>query len=238
MKDEMLRLYHHLPGPVRSLVASARGYQLRSWRYGAETEELIAEALEREHWTSERWKTWQENRLSFILNRAATRVPYYREQWAERRRHGDRSSWEYLENWPPLEKESLRKHSKAFLADDCNLRMLSHLQTSGTTGKPLDLWFTREAMRTWYALSDARWRHWYGVSRHDRFAMLGGQLVAPVRQRRPPFWVWNAALNQLYMSAYHLSPALIPHYLDALIHYRIKYLWGYTSSLHALAQEA
>src|SRR5438105_3031888 len=57
-------------------------------------------------------------------------------------------------------------------------------------------------------------------------------------QRRPPFWVWNAAMRQLYLSSYHLAPDLIPHYLDAMAHYRVAYLAGYPSSLFALAQEA
>jgi phenylacetate-CoA ligase len=110
--------------------------------------------------------------------------------------------------------------------------------TSGTTGKPLRLWFSRDTVRQWYALFEARWRRAYGVSRHDRWANIGGQLVTPVRQQRPPFWVWNAALKQLYMSSYHLSAKLLPYYLEALIKYRITYLYGYTSSLCALAQEA
>jgi phenylacetate-CoA ligase len=65
--------------------------------------------------------------------------------------------------------------------------------------------------------------------------MIGGQLVTPVDQRRPPFWVWNAGLNQLYLSSYHLAPEAIPSYLDALSRYRIQFLLGYTSSLYALA---
>jgi phenylacetate-CoA ligase len=63
-------------------------------------------------------------------------------------------------------------------------------------------------------------------------------MVTPVTQRRPPFWVWNAALNQLYLSAYHLAPDLAPHYLKALKRYRITYLLGYTSAIYALAQES
>jgi phenylacetate-CoA ligase len=61
--------------------------------------------------------------------------------------------------------------------------------------------------------------------------------VVPVANRRPPFWVWNAALRQLYMSTYHLAPDLIPAYLEAFQRHRIVYLAGYTSSLYALAQE-
>lgn len=236
--NNWLKIYHFSPYPLRVVAASLRGYYLRSWRYGPETERLVAEALERETWSQERWQGWQQERLAFMLHRAATQVPYYREQWLLRRRKGDRVSWEYLENWPILEKETLRQNPSVFVADDCNVRRMFHEHTSGTTGNPLSLWWSKETVRAWYALFEARCRRWHGVSRNDRWAILGGQLVAPVSQRRPPFWVWNVSLKQLYMSSYHLAPDLIPHYLDALQRYCITYLWGYTSALYALAYEA
>jgi phenylacetate-CoA ligase len=237
MSNWMLNLYHHLPPPLRNAAATVRGYQLRRWRYGPETERLVAEALERDHWSPEQWKTYQENRLSYILHRAATQVPYYRNQWAERRRKGDRASWDYLENWPILEKEPLRQNPWAFVADGLDVKKMFHEHTSGTTGKPINLWWSRETIRGWYALFEARWRRWYGLTRHDRWAIMGGQLVVPIEQTRPPFWVWNEALNQLYFSSYHLAPSFLPTYLEALKRFRIKYIYAYTSSVYALAQE-
>jgi phenylacetate-CoA ligase len=59
--------------------------------------------------------------------------------------------------------------------------------------------------------------------------------VARFERRRPPFWVWNAPLRQLYMSSYHLAPEFAAEYAAALARYRITYLWGYSSALHALA---
>jgi phenylacetate-CoA ligase len=234
----LLQLYHHLPAPLRSLAATLRGVYLCRWRYGPETERLVEEALAREHWSAQQWEHWQTERLRFVLHRAATRVPYYRDYWQERRRRGDRASWELLQNWPILEKDPLRATPEAFLADDCDAPSMFHEHTSGTTGKSLDLWWSRETVRQWFALFEARWRRWNGVSRHDRWAILGGQLVTPVTQRRPPFWVWNAAMKQLYLSSYHLAPDLIESYLEAMRRYRIRYLWGYSSSLYALAAGA
>ena len=231
----LLRAYARLPPPLRSVAASARGLYLRASRYGAETDRLVKAALDREHWTNEEWERWQAERLHFVLHRAATQVPYYRDMWAARRRSGDRRSWAYLENWPILEKDSVRATPRAFLADDCNAKRLIHEHTSGTTGKPLDVWLSRDTVRQWYALSEARSRLWHGTSRSARWAILGGQLVTPVGDRRPPFWVWNAPLHQLYMSAYHLAPDLLPYYLDALVKWRIEYLWGYPSALYELA---
>jgi phenylacetate-CoA ligase len=238
LSELAMRAYNASPTPCRSAMASTRGFYLRLWRYGHDTERLVEEALERETWSEARWRSWQQERLAFVLNRAATRVPFYRGHWSERRCKGDRASWEYLENWPVLEKENVRRHPRAFVAEDCSPRRMFSEHTSGTTGKPLQLWWSAATVRYWYALMEARWRRWHGVSRQDRWAILGGQLVTPVKQRTAPFWVWNAALRQLYMSSYHLAPASIPAYLNALVRYRVSYLWGYSSALSTLAHGA
>jgi len=231
----LLGLYHRLPTPARNAAAAMRGLYLRSWRYGPETDRLADEAIDREHWSAAQWSAWRGERLAHVLERAATRVPYYREQWAARRRAGDRASWEVLEHWPILEKDTVRRLGSALVADDCDSRRMFHEHTSGTTGTSLDLWWSRRTVRAWYALFEARWRRWYGVSRIDRWAIIGGQLVTPVARRAPPFWVWNPALRQLYLSAYHIAPDLLPFYLDAMRRYRIRHLFGYSSALHALA---
>jgi phenylacetate-CoA ligase len=236
--SRLLKLYHRLPNRMRSAAASVRGWYLNRSRYGAGSDELAQEARERDGWTAAQWEKWREERVAYILHRAATRVPYYRAHWEERRRHGDRASWEVLANWPLLEKNTLHLNPRAFLADDCDPRRMFKEQTSGTTGTPLKIWRSRSTLSTLHAILDARTRDWDGIPSDARWARLGGQLVTPVRRRRPPFWVWNAAMKQLYLSAYHLAPDLIPHYLDALVRYRVVFLAGYPSALQALAQEA
>jgi phenylacetate-coenzyme A ligase PaaK-like adenylate-forming protein len=232
----LVHAYHRMPFWMRCLAATARGIYLQRWRYGDHTDRLVEEALERETWSAERWNSWQQEQLAYVLHRAATRVPYYRDLWSRRRATGYTGSWEILENWPLLQKEDLRSHACALVADDINQASMFHEHSSGSTGTPLNLWQSRRALQLWYALFEARWRKWYGLSRRNRWAILGGQLVTPVSQKRPPFWVWNAAMRQLYMSSYHLSPAHIPYYIDAIKRYRIEYIWGYSSSLYTFAQ--
>ncbi len=238
MNETLLRLYHALPPSTRSMVATGRGAYLRYWRYDRVTEKLVAEALERENWTPEQWKKWREERLAYLLHRAATRVPYYRGVWEKRRRNGSRVSWQYLENWEILEKAPLRENPEAFVADDCRSWRMFAEHTSGTTAKPVTLWRTRQVQRAWYALLEARTRHWYGISRRDRWGIFGGQLIVPVTHRKPPFWTWNAALRQLYLSSFHLAPDLVGYYLDALKKYQVKSLLGYSSALFFVAQHA
>ena len=235
---DWLKVYHHLPYPAKVLAASARGRTLDRWRYGPDTERLVEEALARDGWTAEQWRVWREERLAFVLHRAATHVLYYRDQWARRRAAGDRAAADVLANWPTLSKDALRAEPRAFLADDCDPARMYYEHTSGTTGKPLHLWHSRETLNAWYALLEARMRRWYGIDRGDRWAILGGQLVAPVARDRPPYWVWNFALRQLYLSAYHLAPDNIAAYLEAMRRHEVVYLLGYPSGLYALARVA
>lgn len=231
-----LSLYHRLPGPLREASASLHGYRLRRWRYGPETDPLIAATLERDRWSPEQWERWRAERLPPFLRRAATAVPFYRRHWEERLAAGDRASPERLEDWPVLSKESVRADPRAFLSEDCDPRRMRHEHTSGTTGTPLSLWQTRATVRAWYAISEARIRHWNGLTRGDRWAMFGGQLIVPVERSTPPFWVWNAGLRQLYLSSYHLAPDHIRDYVDALWRHRVRYVFGYASSLHTMAK--
>jgi len=65
---DKLEIYHHLPYPMKVLGASLHGYYLRWWRYGKDTEKLVEEALERDTWTEPQWRSWQEERLAYILH--------------------------------------------------------------------------------------------------------------------------------------------------------------------------
>ena len=114
---DLLSLYNVLPYPFKVLAASAIGFRLANTRYDKETDTLVEEALARESWTAEKWKSWQDEILSQMLHHAAKNVPYYRDKWAARRRTGDRASIEYLENWPVLQKQELRSRTDSFISD-------------------------------------------------------------------------------------------------------------------------
>lgn len=238
MNDLAMRIYSRLPASARSFAAGLRGRQLLAWRFGPESERLIEEAREREGWSVEAWHRWREEDIARILHHAATRVPWYRKQWEERRRRGDRSSIELIENWPVLDKQAVRSNPPAFISDDCDPRKMYREQTTGTTGTPVTQWWTREAVRGWFAIYELRIRHWHGVSRHQPWAILGGQPVVPAHVTRPPFWVWNAPMNQLYLSANHVSARNLDAFLEAFEKYRITHLISYSSSAAQFARQA
>jgi phenylacetate-CoA ligase len=230
--------YQGLPPTLRHAAASAYGWYLRWWRYGSDTDGLVAQARLREAWTEDQWRRHHDEVLRRLLHHAATAVPYYRNQWLSRRAAGDDSPWELLENWPVLSKEEVRKNPTAFLADSARPSRMFRLSTSGTSGSPVTTWRSRRMMHECYALFEARTRGWYGVDRYMRWAILGGQIVTPAAQTTPPFWSWNGGLRQLYFSTLHLSSANVGAYIGAMRRYRVRYLFGYASSMYWLAKMA
>ena len=229
-------LYDRLPPRLQDAAASVRGRQLARTRYGPETQRLVEEAHAREAWTADEWETWRCARLELVLHRARTQVPWYRDHWDRRQRAGDRASSTDLANWPILAKAEVRANPSAFVADDRPIRQLVADHTSGTTGTPLTLFFDRDGVRAWYALFEARIRNWHGVDRTDEVGMLGGQMVVPASRAKPPYWVVNRAMHQLYLSTHHLRTDRAAAYATALRTHDTRYLLGYTSALVTLAR--
>lgn len=229
-------LYRKLPTPLKSTAASLWGLYLRWLRYGPRTEDLIAEAHQRETWDEARWCAWREKRLVKMLDRAARTVPYYRAHWETRRRKGDGSSWECLENWPVLEKAVVRENPAAFISEEAKGKHLYQEHTGGTTGVPTLIYMSRDVIQRWFALYEARTRRWLGLDYRDRWGIFGGQKIISLSQEKPPYWVWNRGMNQVYFSIFHIKPETAGDYVDALWHYRPKSLIVYPSSLAVLSK--
>src|SRR5213592_4887511 len=132
MSNSIRNAYYALPPLGRDVVASIHGFRLRRWRYGSETNMLVQEALERETWMRERWRTWRQVQLQRMLLHAATFVPFYRDYWRTRSRSDGGGALLELSNWPVLKKESVRKNPEAFLSLSCG-KDLRIEDTSGTT---------------------------------------------------------------------------------------------------------
>jgi phenylacetate-CoA ligase len=224
--------YLRLPSFGRTLLANAAGLQLRWRRYGPGFAPVVQEILARESFTSEDWEDLQRRRLGEVLTRALAQVPHYR---ALGERLGLRAVPEELQRWPILEKATLRTDGDALLADDVRGRSLVRVSTSGTTGTPVSVRRSGATERLWYAMFEARVRNRFGVTWKDRWAIMSGRVVVPYERTRPPFWVVNRPMRQLYLSVYHLSERFGRDYVRALHSFRPAYLLGYPSALHLLA---
>ena len=232
------RVYWLSPPAVKNWLASLQARRSDRWRHGASYDRTCAEIAEHDQWSHEQLADYQRRRLVEVVQLAGKHVPYYRKTFAET--GVDVSTFrgpEDLSQLPILEKQPVRAHPTALLDERLHCRKLLVTHTSGTTGTPLDIYHDEALMSAAYAYFDSRCREVAGLARRrNRSVSIGVSQVASPNRTRPPFWVYNARWNQLYMSCYHLAPKFLDSYVAALRKFRGEYFEGYPSSVYTVAR--
>ena len=70
-------LSQRMPYPGRVAMATARGAVLRARREGRWNDEAVAEILERDTWSDERWSAWTTERSTRLVTDAKRHVAAY-----------------------------------------------------------------------------------------------------------------------------------------------------------------
>lgn len=231
-------LYAAMPIPLQNLACTWAGWRRARARFTPHFHRRLREWEESGRSSNERLVAIQQQRLVELVHRARRFVPHYSKLFISEP-HLDsnprRGIDEILAGFPALEKAEYQNAPESFIASDVPPEKLIKGKTSGTTGSPLTLWYTPEALAEEYA-AVWRLRKGLGVELYDPHSSFGGQLLVPMSQSKPPYWRRNAWSSQTLFSLYHMTRENLPHYIDALHRLPAVYVQGYPSSLHLLAR--
>ena len=236
MNATLQKIYAKVPVPVQEWAVTLRGLQIRRQRYGKEFRRLLDEGLTRERQSEGQIRQWQSEQLQRLVAHALTQVPYYRE--IAERLHlapGDFRSVADLPKLPILTRDGVRRNFARLVADGVNPKQLWLGHTSGTTGSPLEFYWDNPVV---VMTNVVLWRHraCAGFKIGDPFLKLTGNVIVPLAQKTPPYWRYNRALNQLFLSAFHLSEDALPHYVEAIRRFGPRFMDAYPSTAYVLAR--
>lgn len=194
----------------------------------------ILEALQKtQYLTSPSLQLWHVQHLSELLHRALTLVPYYQRLniWPEAQ---SEDIFKQLQRFPILTKQHVILAKSDLLASDVPRWGLYTATTSGTTGTPLTIYQTLNAIRRENAFV---WRQlqWAGYQKGQRRVWLRGEVIVPTHKATATYWRMNHAANMLMMSSYHLSQRTARSYLEALRRFDPSIIQAYPSSISYLA---
>jgi phenylacetate-CoA ligase len=174
-----------------------------------------------------------------VVAHAYEHVPYYRELFDRHGIHPQRfRGQEDLPKIPVLTRDILKSRLPDLLSRAYPKKALAEGHTSGTTGSPVTLFYSPDMMTMNYAALDRQYR-WAGarLERHgDRMAVVRGNIIVPLTQTRPPFWRTNYYHRTLLLSNFHMTPANLRAYYEALRAFQPVVLDGYPSSVYVLAK--
>jgi phenylacetate-CoA ligase len=203
-------------------------------RFGGLFRQQVAQIQQRDHWTAEQWNTYQNQRLCAV-SKAAGRSVYYRQVFQDAGICPGEINLDTLYRLPYLEKSTLRRRA-ADLLTQAPPRGTIVMHSSGTTGTPTNICYTRDFHILELAFQEARTKRWAGVTHKDRRVMFGVRRVCRFEQGKPPFWRISPVENMAYLSIYHLSPRYLPAYIDFLNWFQPKVVMGYPSALGTVAK--
>ncbi len=235
LRQAALALYPRLPIAAQNALCTLEGLRRRWWRYGGRQPEWEAFFREAASWPEDRLRAYQDERLRAVVAHAAARVPYYRARFREMGLEpGDIRGVEDIARLPVLTREDLRRHGRDLVAEGWPRGHLWFHPSGGSTGMPITIVTSREAMEMEYGFYWARRRP--GVTRRDPFATFTANPVVPAGQNRPPFWRDSWATRQRLYSVFHLSERNIPAYVEDLNDRPCAYFQGYPSAVVTIAQ--
>ncbi len=236
MEPRWESIYYRSPVWLQNIAVSARGLALRRERFGPEASVQAERLRESERWAADRLEAFVDREIRRVVTHAFSHVPFYTRLAADRGwTAADFRGREDLHQLPILGKDIVRANAAALVADSRALAgPLLTLSTSGTSGTPLRIAVDRASRRRHYAFWE-RLRGWFGVAPGMRRATFFGRIICDPGQTRPPFWRYDRVGRNYLFSSYHLSPANLPAYYEALCRLRPDEIIGYPSSLFALA---
>jgi len=228
-------LYAKSPVWIQERIISARARVRRGIREGRRfrraqddvgaTQWYDAAALEELAW----------ERFGAVLAHAFRHVEYYRDLAAARGFDASQvCARRDTESLPLLDKASVVSLGSRLVARDHRGPRV-RIHTSGSTGSPLQLWQTVEAV-IWENAFVWRQLSWAGYRPGEPRAWIRGDLVVPYAQATPPYWRLNRAEHMLMMSSYHLAPATVAAYVEALERFDPVVVQAYPSSIAFIAR--
>jgi len=228
-------VYKHSPWVLQTLFASYYGFSKSFRRFGNHYQEYYDYLTKSQWFTSEQLKQLEVEELKRIIAHTANNVPYYTEVFQKLKLSPDDiNSVEDLTKLPILTKEEVRVNCERLRAKNCRRRDIIIDHTSGTTGKALELAFSKESYQKEQALV---WFHrsWGGVKYKDKTATFAGHMVVDIDRKKPPFWVNNLYEKQVIFSSYHMTKDNLKYYAQKLLRFQPQLIWGYPSSIYLMA---
>ena len=232
------KIYKFLPLPLQNVAISIFGYLWQKRRFGGVFQEELIEFKKRDNFTREQWNDYTVQELRKIILYAFENVPFYKNLYQQNGFTLERLqnlTLNELKSLPFLEKEAVRKFGETDLMATHFDKEGEYFGSSGSTGTPSKIYFSKTTHQKWSAAFEVRIRHWAGVNNKTPRGMIGGRRVLPNANDGPPYYRYNLVEKQVYFSAYHIAQSTAQNYVDGMKKYGIEYMNGYAVSNYLLA---
>jgi phenylacetate-CoA ligase len=179
----------------------------------------------------EELKEIQREKYNAFLTHVISKSSYYRENF----KHIENANLLVnIKNLPIVNKEKIRKNIEAIYTEISDDLIIS--KTGGTTGKSLEVHFTKKDMQERFAMLD-NFRASFGYELGKRTAWFSGKKIltdSDLKINR--FWKTDWFYKVRYYSTFHIKSDNLGYYIDDLIKFKPEYFVGFPSTIYEIAK--
>ncbi|WP_159309874.1 phenylacetate--CoA ligase family protein [Spiribacter roseus] len=236
MPDSILeKAYYRSPIFLQNLAFSSYGLYLRRKRFWNGFSKNLERLRETEWWSASKIAQFQEQKFVEVVRHAYETVPFYRNLYDLHGVNIDQiKSLADAYKLPTITKVDIKNNLAGLVSAQYSGCRLMRQLTSGTTGTPLTVSLTKQALNLQWAIW---WRHKsrFGLCPGDRHLVFGARVPVGVNQRKPPYWRRDYINNRDYLSTYHISRRNARTIADYLNSEEFSFYTGYPSAIYDLA---
>lgn len=225
------KIYKILPHFLQNLMITLYNLKSNYHRYGGKYDFYRKKIKASNSWSLDELKKDQKLRFKQLVDYSIKNSSFYRDQYKE---ISNPSNIEEIERLPIISKEVIRQNLDIIYTIKSSDALIS--KTGGTTGKSLEVLFTKDNFQERFAFLD-NFRSISGYELGKKTAWFSGKNLvtnSDITKRR--FWKTDFYYNVRYYSTFHLKNDYIKHYINNLIDYKPEFLVGFPSNMYEIAK--
>ena len=232
----VIPFYSALPIFAQHMACNIHGAHMNQKFYGRKYREILDQDIRRSFLSSKTLREYRDKKLRKFVEHAVRTTPYYRKLFSD---FGlsvkDIQTLKDLSKLPILKKSDVQDYFEDLQSDILPKDERILINTSGTTGMPLNIYTTQIALIELYAVW-GRYYHWHGINPGEQWcAVFGARPWVDVAQKDPPFWRFNHFGRQIFFSAFHMTQHNIKYYISELRKRQPPWIQGFPSLIMLLA---
>lgn len=231
MKADLI--YKNAPHIIQNILISIFNVVAYKKRYGGKYRDFRNKFSLRENLSREELQQYQSERFTGFIKYARERSDYYKKLYSV---FNDELTLKDIKKLPIIKKEHIRTNIDDIRTIEVEKAIVS--KTGGTTGKSLEVYFTKNDMQERFAILD-HFRSKFGYKLGKRTAWFSGKDILTSRDtNKNRYWKTDILYRVRYYSTFHIQMKTAMYYLNNLIKFDPEYLVGFPSSIKDIAKYA
>lgn len=223
MKDKIYKL---LPDFFQCFLITIYNFFAYKDRYGGNYKSFLLKFKSNRNLSLNELKDIQSNRFENFLSNCIKKSTFYKNY--------PQIGIENISQLPIINKEILRQNIHSVHTITKTEAVVS--KTGGTTGKSLEVFFTKDNMQERFALLDD-FRNRFGYSLGKKTAWFSGKDLLTSRDiKKNRFWKTDMFYKVRYYSTFHIKEEYLKYYVEDLIKYQPEYFVGFPSTILEIAK--